>query len=65
MFEILIKVFIYIFLFGIIIIKLFYKLKLIDCLVDIYFKQDIINNLNYFINKIYDIKLNNYINGLI
>lgn len=65
MFEILIKVLIYTFLFWITTTKPFYKSKLIDCLIDIYFKQDIINNLNHFINKIYDIKLNNHIKGLI
>lgn len=65
MFEILIKALIYTFLFGITTTKPSYKSKLIDCLIDIYFKQDIINNSNHFINKIYDIKLNNHINGLI
>lgn len=67
MFEILIKALIYTFLFWITTTRPSYKSKLIDCLIDIYFKQDIINtgNLNHFINKIYDIKLNNHIKGLI
>lgn len=37
----------------------------INCLIDIYFKQDIIKYLEHFIHKIYDIKLNNHIKVLI